>query len=182
MLGVTVLKDVLVIVLFAIALTFAYSLVEPGSAEGGGVTELAREIGGSLAAGLVVGLVIAAYLRWVNQHLVLFTIGGFTGLMLCIAPADFQYHDTYFVVAHFHYVMFGGTVIAFLGGVVLLAAFVVGAVASGGASLVAPAATVTDDRHLDEQRCTAHGEAAHRDHERRLARVAGGEPAWLFLR
>jgi Kef-type K+ transport system membrane component KefB len=74
-LGVTVLKDVLVIVLFAIALTFAYSLVEPGSAEGGGVTELAREIGGSLAAGLVVGLVIAAYLRWVNQHLVLFTIG-----------------------------------------------------------------------------------------------------------
>ena len=33
--------------------------------------------------------------------LVLFTLGGFTGLMLSIAPADFQYHDTYFVVAHF---------------------------------------------------------------------------------
>jgi cytochrome c oxidase subunit 1 len=42
--------------------------------------------------------------------LVLFTIGGFTGLMLSIAPADFQYHDSYFVVAHFHYVMVAGAI------------------------------------------------------------------------
>ena len=43
---------------------------------------------------------------------VLFTIGGFSGMMLSIAPADFQYHDTYFVVAHFHYVLVPGAIFA----------------------------------------------------------------------
>jgi cytochrome c oxidase subunit 1 len=48
---------------------------------------------------------------------ILFTIGGFSGLMLGITPVDFQYHDTYFVVAHFHYVLLTGAVFALMASV-----------------------------------------------------------------
>ncbi len=50
------------------------------------------------------------------MFLVLFAIGGLTGLFLGALAVDVQLHDTYFVVAHFHFVMMGGTFIAYLAG------------------------------------------------------------------
>ncbi len=52
---------------------------------------------------------------YVLSFLILFTIGGLTGIFLAVLSIDVHLHDTYFVVAHFHYVMMGSTLVAFVG-------------------------------------------------------------------
>jgi cytochrome c oxidase subunit I len=47
----------------------------------------------------------------------LFTIGGLTGLFLASLGLDVHVHDTYFIVAHFHYIMVGGTIMGYMGGI-----------------------------------------------------------------
>jgi cytochrome c oxidase subunit 1 len=59
----------------------------------------------------------ATPMLYVFFFLGLFVIGGLTGLFLACLGVDVHFHDTYFVVAHFHYIMVGGTIMAYLGGI-----------------------------------------------------------------
>jgi cytochrome c oxidase subunit I+III len=56
-------------------------------------------------------------LLWVIAFIVTFVMGGLTGVMVASVPLDLQLHDSYFVVAHFHYVLIGGAVFPLLGAV-----------------------------------------------------------------
>jgi cytochrome c oxidase subunit 1 len=60
---------------------------------------------------------IATPLLWVSGFFVVFLIGGLTGVMLAAVPVDIQVHDTFFVVAHFHYVLIGGAVFPLFGAI-----------------------------------------------------------------
>ncbi len=61
-------------------------------------------------------IVLSSPMWYAIGFLYLFTVGGLTGLYLAMISVDVHLHDTYFVVAHFHFVMMGGTMFAFLGG------------------------------------------------------------------
>ncbi len=68
-------------------------------------------------ATLIAGRVVrSAALLWVLAGLITFIIGGLTGVMVALAPFDFQAHDTYFIVGHLHYVMIGGMLFPLIAG------------------------------------------------------------------
>jgi cytochrome c oxidase subunit 1 len=56
-----------------------------------------------------------APMLWVFGFIILFVMGGLTGVMIASVPFDLQVHDTFFIVAHFHYVLIGGAVFPLFG-------------------------------------------------------------------
>jgi cytochrome c oxidase subunit I+III len=71
----------------------------------------------ALLATVLVGKVVRSVpMLFVLGALVIFVLGGLTGVMVAVAPFDFQAHDTYFVVAHLHYVLIGGMLFPVIAG------------------------------------------------------------------
>ncbi|WP_149494900.1 cytochrome c oxidase subunit I [Roseiconus lacunae] len=78
-------------------------------------------------ATLLVGRVVRSVsLLFVLAGLATFIIGGLTGVMVAVAPFDYQAHDTYFVVGHLHYVLIGGTIFPIVAGFYYYYPFVTG--------------------------------------------------------
>ncbi|NLS25082.1 hypothetical protein S2M10_00450 [Sphingomonas sp. S2M10] len=67
----------------------------------------------TLAAGRVI---FSTPLLYATGSLAIFVIGGLTGVMVAVVPFDWQAHDTYFIVAHLHYVLIGGTLMPLFAG------------------------------------------------------------------
>ncbi|MEY8840443.1 cytochrome c oxidase subunit I [Cribrihabitans sp. XS_ASV171] len=72
----------------------------------------------AFVATLMVGKVrMIAPMQWIAGAVAVFTAGGLTGVMVAVAPFDWQVHDTYFIVAHLHYTIFGGMIFPIIGGI-----------------------------------------------------------------
>ncbi|MGQ4660857.1 cytochrome c oxidase subunit I [Lysobacter sp. F6437] len=81
----------------------------------------------ALLATVLAGRVVRSVpMLFVLGALVIFVLGGLTGVMIAMAPFDFQAHDTYFIVAHLHYVLIGGMVFPVIAGTYYFYPLVVG--------------------------------------------------------
>lgn len=79
-----------------------------------------------LATLLVGNVARSVPMLFVFAGLATFVMGGLTGVMVALAPFDFQAHDTYFIVGHLHYVLMGGTIFPVVGGVYYFFPFAMG--------------------------------------------------------
>ncbi|MEB3101925.1 cbb3-type cytochrome c oxidase subunit I [Ferviditalea candida] len=61
-------------------------------------------------------ITMASPMLWTISFIPAFVVGGATGVMLAVAPADYQYHNSYFLIAHFHQVLIGGVVFGYFAG------------------------------------------------------------------